>query len=176
MYHGEGERMTMLKDMLKSVNVVQYGDFTLSSGKKSNYYVNVKRASADPKILREMAKEISKHVKGEKLAGMALGAVPLVVAVALQTGQPYVIIRKDQKEHGTMDKIEGEVQAGEVFLVIEDVATTGASAMRVVEALRSKGGSAKKIVTVVDREEGAREFLKQNGIEMVSLFKAKELV
>ena len=168
--------MTMLKDMLKSVKVVQYGDFTLSSGKKSNYYVNVKRASADPKILREMAKEISKHVKGERLAGMALGAVPLVVAVALQTGQPYVIVRKDQKEHGTMDKIEGEVQAGEVFLVIEDVATTGASAMRVVEALRSKGGSAKKIVTVVDREEGAREFLQQNGIEMISLFKAKELV
>jgi len=166
----------MLKDMLKSAKVVQYGDFTLSSGKKSNYYVNVKRASADPKILREMAKEISKHVKGERLAGMALGAVPLVVAVALQTGQPYVIVRKDQKEHGTMDKIEGEVQAGEVFLVIEDVATTGASAMRVVEALRSKGGSAKKIVTVVDREEGAREFLQQNGIEMISLFKAKELV
>jgi len=176
MYHGEEGRMTMLKDMLKSVKVVQYGDFTLSSGKKSNYYVNVKRASADPKILREMAKEISKHVKGEKLAGMALGAVPLVVAVALQTDQPYVIVRKDQKEHGTMDKIEGEVQAGEVFLVIEDVATTGASAMRVVEALRLKGGSAKKIVTVVDREEGAREFLQQNGIEMVSLFKAKELV
>jgi len=166
----------MLKDMLKSVQVVQYGDFTLSSGKKSNYYVNVKRASADPKILREMAKEISKHVKGEKLAGMALGAVPLVVAVALQTGRPYVIVRKDQKEHGTMDKIEGDVQAGEVFLVIEDVATTGASAMRVIEALRAKGGSAKKIVTVVDREEGAREFLQQNGIEMVSLFKAKELV
>ena len=176
MYHGEEGRMTMLKDMLKSAKVVQYGDFTLSSGKKSNYYVNVKRASADPKILREMAKEISKHVKGERLAGMALGADPLVVAVALQTGQPYVIVRKDQKEHGTMDKIEGEVQAGEVFLVIEDVATTGASAMRVVEALRSKGGSAKKIVTVVDREEGAREFLQQNGIEMISLFKAKELV
>jgi orotate phosphoribosyltransferase len=176
MYLGEEGRMTMLKDLLKSVNVVQYGDFTLSSGKKSNYYVNVKRASADPKILREMAKEISKHVKGEKLAGMALGAVPLLVAVALQTNLPYVIVRKDQKEHGTMDKIEGDVQAGEVFLVIEDVATTGASAMRVVEALRSKGGSAKKVVTVVDREEGAREFLKQNGIEMVSLFKAKELV
>jgi len=166
----------MLKDMLRSVQVVQYGDFTLSSGKKSNYYVNVKRASADPKILREMAKEISKHLKGEKLAGMALGAVPLVVAVALQTGRPYVIVRKDQKEHGTMDKIEGEVQAGEVFLVIEDVATTGASAMRVVEALKTKGGTAKKVVTVVDREEGAKEFLQQNGIEMVSLFKAKELV
>lgn len=166
----------MLKDMLKSVQVVQYGDFTLSSGKKSNYYVNVKRASADPKILREMAKEISKHVAGEKLAGMALGAVPLVVAVALQTGQPYVIVRKDQKEHGTMDKIEGEVNAGDKFLVVEDVATTGASALRVVEALKAKGGTAKRIVTVVDREEGATEMLRQNGIEMVSLFKAKELV
>ena len=176
MYPGEEGKMTMLKDMLKSVKVVQYGDFTLSSGKKSNYYANVKRASADPKILREMAKEISKHVKGERLAGMALGAVPLVVAVALQTNRPYVIVRKDQKEHGTMDKIEGDVLSGEVFLVIEDVATTGASAMRVVEALTSKGGVAKKIVTVVDREEGAREFLQQNGIEMVSLFKAKELV
>ncbi len=166
----------LLKDMLKSVQVVQYGDFVLSSGKKSNYYVNVKRAAADPKILREMAKGISEHVGREKLAGMALGAVPLVVAVALQTDRPYVIVRKDQKEHGTMDKIEGDVRPGEEFLVIEDVATTGASALRVIEALRSKGAVAKKVVTVVDREEGAAPFLEGKGIEMISLFKAKELV
>jgi len=166
----------MLKDMLKSVQVVQYGDFTLSSGKKSNYYVNVKRASADPKILREMAREISKHVRQERLAGMALGAVPLVVAVALQTDRPYVIVRKDQKEHGTMEKIEGDVKPGEEYLVIEDVATTGASALRVVEALKAKGASVRKVVTVVDREEGARELLEQSGLEMVSLFKAKDLV
>jgi len=166
----------LLKDMLKSVQVVQYGDFVLSSGKKSNYYVNVKRASSDPKILREMAKAISSHVGHEKLAGMALGAVPLVVAVALQTDRLYVIVRKDQKEHGTMDKIEGDVRPGEEFIVIEDVATTGASALRVVEALRAKGATAKKVVTVVDREEGAGPFLEGKGVEMISLFKAKELV
>ena len=165
-----------MKDMLKSVQVVQYGDFVLSSGKKSNYYVNVKRASSDPKILREMAKAISSHVGHEKLAGMALGAVPLVVAVALQTDRPYVIVRKDQKEHGTMDKIEGEVRPGDEFLVIEDVATTGASALRVIEALRAKGAIAKKVVTVVDREEGAGPFLEGKSVEMISLFKAKELV
>lgn len=170
------ETVIVLKDMLKSVQVVQYGDFTLSSGKKSNYYVNVKRASADPKILREMAKEISRHVGQERLAGMALGAVPLVVAVALQTDRPYVIVRKDQKEHGTMEKIEGDVKPGEEYLVIEDVATTGASALRVVEALRAKGASVKKIVAVVDREEGAREMIEQNGLTMISLFKARELV
>lgn len=166
----------MLKDMLKSVKVVQYGDFVLSSGKKSNYYVNVKRASSDPGILREMAKEMSKHVGQEKLAGMALGAVPILVAVALQTDHYYVIVRKDQKEHGTMDKIEGEVKAGETFIVLEDVATTGASAMRVIDALRAKGAVANKVVTVVDREEGASEFLAGKGVQMVSLFKAKELV
>ena len=166
----------MLKDMLKSVQVVQYGDFVLSSGKKSNYYVNVKRASSDPNILREMAKEMSKHVGQEKLAGMALGAVPLLVAVALQTNRLYVIVRKDQKEHGTMDKIEGDVKAGEVFIVLEDVATTGASAMRVIDALRAKGAVANKVVTVVDREEGASQFLAEKGVQMVSLFKAKELV
>jgi len=166
----------VLKDMLKSVQVVQYGDFVLSSGKKSNYYVNVKRASSDPNILREMAKEMSKHVGQEKLAGMALGAVPLLVAVALQTNRLYVIVRKDQKEHGTMDKIEGDVKAGEVFIVLEDVATTGASAMRVIDALRAKGAVANKVVTVVDREEGASQFLAEKGVQMVSLFKAKELV
>lgn len=166
----------MLKDMLKSVQVVQYGDFVLSSGKKSNYYVNVKRASSDPNILREMAKEMAKHVGQEKLAGMALGAVPILVAVALQTNRQYVIVRKDQKEHGTMDKIEGDVKAGEVFIVLEDVATTGASALRVIEALRAKGAVANKVVTVVDREEGASQSLAENGIQMVSLFKAKELV
>ena len=165
-----------MKDMLKSVQVVQYGDFVLSSGKKSNYYVNVKRASSDPKILREMAKAISSHVGHEKLAGMALGAVPLVVAVALQTDRPFVIVRKDQKEHGMMDKIEGDVRPGEEFLVIEDVATTGASALRVIEALRAKGAIAKKVVTVVDREEGAGPFLEGKSVEMISLFKAKELV
>jgi orotate phosphoribosyltransferase len=166
----------MLRGMLREIKIVQYGNFTLSSGKKSNYYVNIKRASADPKILKEMAKEISRHVKGEKLAGMALGAVPLLVAVSLATGRPYVIVRKDQKEHGTMDKIEGDVDTGDIFLVIEDVATTGASAMRVADALRAKGAVARKVVAVVDREEGAKELLSQNGLEMVSLFKAKELV
>jgi len=166
----------MLKDMLKSVQVVQYGDFVLSSGKKSNYYVNVKRAMSDPKILREMAKEISRHVGQERLAGMALGAVPLVVAVALQTDRPYVIVRKDQKEYGTKDKIEGEVKSGEEYIVIEDVATTGASAVRVIDALTAKGAVVSKVITVVDREEGASSFLKEKGYDMTSLFKAKELV
>ncbi len=165
----------MLKQMLKDIKVVQTGDFILSSGKKSHYFVNIKRASTDPKILREIAKEMAPHVDQAKIAGMALGAVPLAVAVALETGRPFVMVRKEQKDHGTRDLIEGEVNPGDKFIIVEDVATTGGSTMRVVTALRGKGANVSKAVVVVDREEGATEMLKEHGIELVSIFKAKDL-
>jgi orotate phosphoribosyltransferase len=166
----------MLKDMLKEIKVVQTGDFILASGKKSHYFVNIKRASTDPKILREIAKEMAPHVDQAKIAGMALGAVPLAVAVALETGMPFVMVRKEPKDHGTKELIEGEVNPGEKFVVVEDVATTGGSTMRVVSALREKGANVSRAVVVVDREEGATEMLLEHGVELVSIFKAKDLV
>jgi orotate phosphoribosyltransferase len=165
----------MLKDMLKELKVVQTGDFVLSSGKRSNYFVNIKRASTDPRVLREIGKAIAPHVNEAKIAGMALGAVPLAVAVALETDRQFVMVRKEPKDHGTQELIEGEVSPGDKFIVVEDVATTGASTMRVVNALRQKGAHVDKAVVVVDREEGAREMLTEHGIELVSIFKAKDL-
>ncbi len=165
----------MLKQMLKDLDVVQTGDFVLASGKRSGYFVNIKRASTDPKVLREIAKAIAPHVGGRKIAGMALGAVPIAVAVALETGMPYVMVRKEAKDHGARDRIEGDVAAGDEFVVVEDVATTGGSTMRVVDALRGMGAVVTKAVVVVDREEGATESLSENGVELVSIFKAKEL-
>ena len=166
----------MLKQMLKDIKVVQTGDFVLASGKKSHYFVNIKRASTDPKILRLIAKEMAPHVDQAKIAGMALGAVPLAVAVALETDRPFVMVRKEPKDHGTKDLIEGEVNPGDKFIVVEDVATTGGSTMRVVTALREKGANVTKAVVVVDREEGATEMLTEHGIELISIFKAKDLV
>lgn len=165
----------MLKQMLKDLDVVQTGDFVLASGKRSGYFVNIKRASTDPQVLREIAKAIAPHVGARKIAGMALGAVPIAVAVALETGMPYVMVRKEAKDHGARDRIEGDVAAGDEFVVVEDVATTGGSTMRVVDALRDLGAVVTKAVVVVDREEGAQESLSENGVELVSIFKAKEL-
>jgi len=166
----------MLKQMLMDIKVVQTGNFVLASGKKSNYFVNIKRASTDPRILREIAKEMAPHVDDAKIAGMALGAVPLAVAVALETGRPFVMVRKEPKDHGTKELIEGEVVPGDKFVIVEDVATTGGSTLRVVNALREKGANVIKAIVVVDREEGATEMLKEHGIELVSIFKAKDLV
>ena len=166
----------MLKQMLMDIKVVQTGNFVLASGKKSNYFVNIKRASTDPRILREIAKEMAPHVDDAKIAGMALGAVPLAVAVALETDRPFVMVRKEPKDHGTKELIEGEVVPGDKFVIVEDVATTGGSTLKVVSALREKGANVIKAIVVVDREEGATEMLKEHGIELVSIFKAKDLV
>lgn len=166
----------MLKELLKELKVVQTGDFVLASGRKSNYFVNIKRASTDPRVLKEIGKAMAPFVKDEKIAGMALGAVPIAVAVALETNRPYVMVRKEPKDHGTRELIEGEVNPGEKFIVVEDVATTGGSTMKVVNALREKGAAVDTAIVVVDREEGATEALSEHGIKLISIFKAKDLV
>jgi orotate phosphoribosyltransferase len=168
-------RETVLKQLLKDMKVVQTGEFILASGKKSNYFVNIKRASTNPQVLREIGKAMAPYVGDAKIAGMALGAVPLAVAVALETNRPFVMVRKEPKDHGTKELVEGEVLPGEKFIIVEDVATTGGSTMRVVSALREKGANVAKAVVVVDRQEGAREMLKEHGIELISLFTAKDL-
>jgi len=165
----------MLKQMLRDMKVVQTGEFILTSGRKSDYFVNIKRASTNPEVLREIGKAVAPYVDDCKIAGMALGAVPLAVAVALETNRPFVMVRKEPKDHGTRDLIEGEVSPGDKFIIVEDVATTGGSTLKVVSALREKGANVSKAVVVVDREEGAREMLIEHGIELISLFKAKDL-
>ncbi|HUV61501.1 MAG TPA: orotate phosphoribosyltransferase [Thermoplasmata archaeon] len=164
-----------LRRMLVELKVVQTGDFTLASGKKSNFFVNIKRASTDPVVLREIARAMAPHVGNCKIAGMALGAVPIAVAVALETDRPYVMVRKEAKDHGTKDLIEGEVAPGDKFVIVEDVATTGGSTMRVVDALRQKGAVVEKAIVVVDREEGASALLSDRGVELIPIFKAKDL-
>jgi orotate phosphoribosyltransferase len=165
----------MLKDMLKEMKVVQKGEFILTSGKKSNYFVNIKRASTNPKVLREIGKAMAPYVNDCKIAGMALGAVPLAVAVALETNQPFVMVRKEPKDHGTKELIEGDVAPGDKFVIVEDVATTGGSTLQVVSALRGKGANVSKAIVVVDRLEGAKEMLVEHGIELVSLFTVQDL-
>ena len=164
-----------MKDMLKELKVVQKGEFILASGKKSNYFVNIKRASTSPRVLREIGKAMAPYVGDAKIAGMALGAVPLAVAVALETNQPFVMVRKEPKDHGTKELIEGDVAPGDKFVIVEDVATTGGSTLRVVNALRAKGANVLRAVVVVDREEGAAQLLSEHGIDLVSIFKVTDL-
>lgn len=161
---------------LVDAGAVRFGDFTLASGQKSDLYVDVKRAWTDPDRLDRIAEALAARVGPvDRLAGMELGAVPLVVATALRVRRPYIVLRKAPKEHGTRQAFEGEIPAGARVLIIEDVATTGGSSLRSVEILRAAGATVDRALVVVDRELGAARLLAAAGVRLEALVTLSDL-
>jgi len=161
---------------LREADAVQYGEFELSHGGTSDYYVDKYLFETDPHCLELIAEAFADKIDESKLAGVALGAVPLVAVTSVETGLPYVIARKKAKEYGTAKRIEGRLDEGEEVVVIEDIATTGNSAIDAVEALRSAGAEVNRVLVVVDRQEGASEQLAEYDLELDSLVTASELL
>jgi len=131
------------------------GDFVLSSGKKSRFYVDKYLFSTEPALLRDLAREISARLPAgtERLAGVELGAVPLVTATGLESDLPYNIVRKSAKEYGTGNRIEGRTPVGEKVALIEDVVTTGTQVLKAAAVLEEVGAEVLGIVTVLDRRD-----------------------
>lgn len=167
---------TALIAALRDADAVQFGEFELSHGGTSNYYVDKYLFETDPHCLRLVAEAFAQRVGDVKLAGVALGAVPLVAATSTVNGNDYVIVRKQAKEYGTGNRIEGRLTTGEEFVVLEDITTTGQSAIDAVEALREAGATVDRVLVVVDREEGARELLADHGVELDALVTASTLL
>jgi orotate phosphoribosyltransferase len=169
-----------LIDALRAADAVQFGEFELSHGGTSSYYVDKYLFETDPDCLDRIAAAFADHLDDlapdATLAGVALGAVPLVAVTSVETGRPYVIARKAAKEYGTGNRIEGRLADGEEVVVLEDIATTGQSAVDAVEALRDAGAVVNHVLVVVDREEGARENLADAGVELDALVTASELL
>jgi orotate phosphoribosyltransferase len=166
-----------LIQQLKDCGAIKFGRFVLTSGALSDYYIDIKKASTEPKTLRLIAQEMSSYTKGyDLLAGMELGAVPLVVALALETGTPYVIIRKEKREHGTGKQIEGGDVKGKNVLIVEDVTTSGGSVVKTIQILRENQAEVEKVLAVVDRESGAKEQLKKLEVEFIPLVSVSEIL
>ncbi len=161
---------------LRDAEAVQYGEFELSHGGTSDYYVDKYLFETDPRCLELIAEAFATKIDEPKLAGVALGAVPLVAVTSVETDLPYVIARKKAKEYGTAKRIEGRLAEGEEVVVLEDIATTGNSAIDAVEALREAGAEVNRVLVVVDREEGASEQLAEYDLELDSLVTASELL
>jgi orotate phosphoribosyltransferase len=158
--------------LLKANDVIKFGKFTLSSGRDSDYYVDMKKAITDPEILSCVAKIIFDKIKDEnidKIAGPALGAIPIATAVSLHSGIPMLMIRKSQKDYGTSKLVEGEIQEKDRIVVVEDVTTTGNSLLKAIKALSNNGGRISRAFVVVDREEGAENNLKSHGVILEAL-------
>ena len=165
---------------LKDCGAVKFGDFTLASGRKSNYYVDIKKATSDPGILKLIAcrivDTINKQGLGvEAVGGLAVGGIPLATAVSMESGLPLVIIRKSSKEYGTKDRFIGDVP-GRDLLMVEDVTTTGNSIIEAIQALKKVGAAVDTVITVVDRDEGASGGLDAIGVRLIPLVEAIDLL
>jgi len=164
-----------IAELLIQNKAIEMGDFTLASGAKSTYYIDVKTAVTHPDLLNAIAKLVAQSHDFDVIAGVAVGGIPLAVATALAAKKPYAIIRAAEKSHGKKEMIIGNVRNKRVLL-IEDVTTSGGSALYGIETLRTAGAQADRVVTVVDREQGAEALLIQQGIEFLPLVRVSELL
>jgi orotate phosphoribosyltransferase len=154
---------------------IKFGHFKLASGKESNYYVDVKSALLNPEFLRKVSKEAAKFVTGEKVAAVELGAVPFGVGVSLETGKELIIVRKEKKEYGLGKEYEGSIYNISRITFVEDVTTTGGTILRAINLMREKKVDVDRVIVVVDRNEGARENLKNIGVELYPLIEMDQL-
>lgn len=164
------------------------GEITLASGRKSDFYFNLKPTMLNPEgaaLLAELTLEALEDVKIDLVGGLEMGAVPIAGAIAQLSwikGQPIpaFFVRKKPKEHGARLAIEGlsktESLPGKRVVIVEDVTTTGGSALKAVEAVREAGAEVVLVLTMVDREEGATEAFGEAGLPFRSLYKASEFL
>jgi orotate phosphoribosyltransferase len=164
-----------IAELLREHGAVEYGDFVLASGARSSYYLDVKSAITSPAVLEAIGEEISRLESFDVVAGVAIGGIPIAVAVSLASRKPYAVIRNTEKTHGKSGRVIGDVR-GKTVLLVEDVTTSGGSVLTGIDALRTAGATVRSVVTIVDRQAGAGEALAQAGVRLRALSTAGELV
>jgi orotate phosphoribosyltransferase len=175
-----------LFELIRRLSFRQGGEFRLASGRMSTIYFNLKPAMLDPegaRLIGAALAGIAADLGADRVGGLEIGAVPLVAATAAMSavnGHPVraIFVRKAAKEHGTQSLVEGlaegeSLQAKHV-VVVEDVTTTGGSALKAIDALRAAGAEVRHVVTIVDREEGASGTFAAAGITLHPLFRKSE--
>ena len=160
------------------------GRVVLASGRESNFYFDMKPAMLDPEGANLLAEIILQHiqdVKADCIGGLEMGAVPLIAPVAMRSVDfgrrlPGFFVRKAIKDHGTKKRVDGTDIAGKTVVILEDVTTTGASAMDAVKAVEEAGAKVALVLAILDRGEGAAELYAKAGIPFKSLFRAEEFL
>ena len=153
------------------------GEFTLRSGRKSNYYLDKYRFETQPDVLAALGKMLAERIgpNVDRIAGPELGAVPLAAAASMACGKPTIFIRNQKKEYGSAKQIEGVLNAGETVVLIEDIVTTGGQVVEAIKTLRDAGVKIDKVLVIIDRLEGGRENIEATGVKYEALFTTKDL-
>ena len=159
---------------------IKYGDFTLTSGKKSSYYFDGRLLSLDPEgafLISQAIIPLLEQAGAMAVGGTTLGADPMVAALALAShikgrSIPAFIVRKESKTHGTKQNIEGPLEPGTNVAIVDDVCTTGGSLFHAIKAAEEAGCSVVKVVSILDRNEGGSEEMRKRGYNFSTLLAA----
>ena len=160
------------------------GRIVLASGRESDFYFDMKPAMLDPDgaaLMAELILQQLQDVTADCIGGLEMGAVPLIAPVAMRSvafGRrlPGFFVRKAVKDHGTKKRVDGADIAGKTVVILEDVTTTGGSAMDAVKAVTEAGAKVALVISILDRGEGAAELYAKAGIPFTSLFRAEEFL
>jgi orotate phosphoribosyltransferase len=178
--------MTLRDELLSHLLAHSFktGDFTLASGRKSNYYINGKLTTLDARgaylvgrmFLAMMADDVP-----DAVGGLTLGADPIVGAMLSLAGLEDLelrgfIVRKQAKDHGTRSLVEGDLREGDRVVIVEDVVTTGGSSLEAIAAVEAMHCDIRRVLAIVDREEGGKAALAAQGCRLESIFTAGELL
>ena len=180
----EEEKLFLMKQvgiLLIKSDAIKFGDYILTSGKRSPYYIDLRLTISSPitmdwianSLTRITTKEIGKD-KIDKILGVPTAGVPFATMVSQKLGIPLIYYRQARKEHGVRKKIEGILERNDRVLIVDDLITTGESVIEAAEVVRDQGGVVNELVVLLDREQGGKDRLRASRIEPHVLFKISD--
>jgi len=165
----------LLDEMLRG-NCILFGEFTLPSGKVTNYYIDIKSVISSPRVLKLISKlvqEKTKSIEFDKIVALELWAVLIATTISLEIQKPLVILSTKENEN---EQIIGNIKAGDRLILIHDITTTGETVLKAIKKLENLETTIKGVIVIVDRNEGAKEKIEKKGYSFIPLLTTSEIL
>jgi len=175
------KKAEMAKILMK-IDALKFGVFKLTSGKPSPYYIDLRVVPSFPDAFTQICEFYAETITNEiglknfnRIAGVPIAGIPFASQIAYNLKKPFLYVRKGIRRHGRQRRVEGILVSGDRVLLVDDLVTTGLTLRKAAEAIRAEGGIVEQAVAFLDREEGGREKLAKNGIQLHTLLKINEV-